>query len=137
MTLVRFATAANFVACAFIAAGMALGAAAPAQAQALPKGNAAKGKTLFSQCQVCHSVEAGKNGVGPSLKGVVGRKAASIDGFNYSPAMKKSNLTWTPATISDFLTAPMKKVSGTRMASPPMTKPQDRADVIAYLQQQK
>ncbi|HZV58391.1 MAG TPA: cytochrome c family protein [Sphingobium sp.] len=106
--------------------------AAPAQAQ-LPKGDAARGQTLFNQCKVCHSLDAGKNGLGPSLKGIVGTKAADVPGFKFSPAMQKSNLTWTPATLSDFLTAPMKKVPGTKMAFAGLSKPQDRADIIAFL----
>ncbi len=112
----------------------ALAFAAPAAAQAqLPKGDPARGQTLFNQCKVCHSLDAGKNGLGPSLKGIMGTKAAAVPGFKFSPAMEKSKLTWTPATLSDFLTAPMKKVPGTKMAFAGMSKPQDRADVIAYL----
>ncbi|MBO9575943.1 MAG: cytochrome c family protein [Sphingobium sp.] len=108
-------------------------AAAPAGAQALPKGDAAKGEKLFAQCKVCHSLEAGKNGVGPSLKGIVGSKAADVPGFSFSPAMQKSKLVWKPAVLSDFLTAPMKKVPGTKMPFAGLPKPQDRADIIAYL----
>lgn len=133
MTLVRFSPIAALSAAALIAGSFTLGAA-PAQAQAQLKGDAVKGQKLYDQCKVCHSLEAGKNLVGPSLKGIVGRKAATVAGFTYSPAMKKSGLAWTPDTLSEFLTAPMKKVPGTRMAIVPMTKPQDRADVIAYLQ---
>lgn len=107
--------------------------AVPAQAQALPKGDAARGQTLFAQCKICHALEAGKNGLGPSLKGVVGRKSGSAAGFTYSPAMKASGLIWKPPVISEFLTAPMKKVPGTKMAFAGLSKPQDRADIIAYL----
>lgn len=98
-----------------------------------PQGDPVHGKAVFAQCQICHSTEAGKNLIGPSLHHVVGRAAGSLPGFAYSQAMKKSGLTWTPETLSDFLTAPMKKVPGTRMGFAGLTKPKDRADVIAYL----
>ena len=108
-------------------------ASAPVHAQALPKGDPVRGQTLFAQCKICHSLEAGKNGLGPSLKGITGKKAASSAGFKYSPAMTASGLTWKAAVLSEYLTAPMKKVPGTKMAFAGMSKPQDRADVIAYL----
>ena len=108
-------------------------ASAPVGAQALPKGDATRGQTLFAQCKICHSLEAGKNGLGPSLKGITGKKSAGTAGFNYSNAMKASGLTWKAAVLSEFLTAPMKKVPGTKMAFAGLSKPQDRADVIAYL----
>ena len=73
--------------------------------------------------------------MGPSLKGIVGRKSGSFPGFNYSPAMKGKNVTWNPATLDTYLTAPMKFVPGTRMAFAGLPNAQDRADVIAYLNQ--
>lgn len=128
MTLVRFTSLAA------LSAAAAIGLASAASAQALPKGNPAKGQTLFAQCKICHSLDAGKNGVGPSLKGIMGTKAAAVPGYTFSAGMKKSAITWTPATLSEFLTAPMKKVPGTKMAFAGLSKPQDRADIIAYLQ---
>jgi cytochrome c2 len=106
--------------------------AAP-KASAAPKGDAVHGQQLYAQCKICHSVDTDKNLIGPSLKGVVGRKSGASATFNYSAAMKKANLTWTPQTLSEFLTAPMKKVPGTRMAYGGMAKPTDRDDLIAYL----
>ena len=97
------------------------------------KGDAVHGQAVFAQCKICHSVEPGKNLIGPSLSKVVGRKAGSIAGFMYSPAMKKSAVTWTPKELSDFVTAPMKKVPGTRMAFAGISNPADRDDLIAYL----
>ena len=82
--------------------------AAPAAA-----GDAASGAKAFAQCRVCHSVESGKNGLGPSLHDVVGRKAGTLAGFNYSPAMKA--------------------VPGTKMAFAGIADDKRRADVIAYL----
>jgi len=105
---------------------------APA-ADAGPAGNAANGEKLFAQCRICHSVEPGRNGLGPSLHDIVGRPAAQVAGFNFSPAMKNSGLTWDAATLSDYLRAPMRKVPGTKMAYAGMANDQNRADLIAYL----
>jgi cytochrome c2 len=110
---------------------------ATAKAAAAPKGDAVHGQQLYAQCKICHSVDTDKNLIGPSLKGVVGRKSGEAVGFNYSANMKKAGLTWTPQTLSEFLTAPMKKVPGTRMAYGGMAKPEDRDDLIAYLAKNK
>ncbi|MBO9576844.1 MAG: cytochrome c family protein [Sphingobium sp.] len=139
MTLVRFTSIANFSAALAIAAGLAF--AAPAQAQAgkakagktQVKGDPVHGAVVFNQCKACHSLDAGKNGVGPTLKGIVGTKAAEVPGYSFSPAMKKSGLTWTPQALSEYLTAPMKKVPGTKMPFGGLANPKDRDDVIAYL----
>ncbi|MBN8829258.1 MAG: cytochrome c family protein [Sphingomonadales bacterium] len=96
-------------------------------------GDAANGAKLFAQCKICHAVEPGKNGLGPSLHGVVGRKAATLAGFSYSPAMKASGLTWSDAELNDYLRAPMKAVPGTKMAFAGIANDKNRADVIAYL----
>ena len=96
-------------------------------------GDAANGEKIFAKCKACHTVEAGKNKVGPSLAGVVGRKAGTAEGFNYSDAMKNSGLTWDEATLNTYLTGPKKLVPGTKMAFPGLPNEQDRLDVIAYL----
>lgn len=112
---------------------MALAQAAAAQAT----GDAAAGEKVFNQCKACHTVQAGQNRVGPSLHGVVGRKAGSVEGFTYSPAMKNSGLTWTPEELDKYLADPKGTVPGNKMAFPGLKKPEDRANVIAYLAQQK
>lgn len=99
------------------------------------EGNADAGKKVFAKCQVCHTVEAGKNKIGPSLHGVVGRKSASIEGFAYSDAMKNANVTWDEATLDKYLTNPRQMVPGTKMVFPGLPKAEDRANVIAYLKQ--
>lgn len=96
-------------------------------------GDAAAGETVFAQCRTCHLVEEGKNGVGPSLYGIVGRASGSIEGFKYSDANANSGLTWTPEVMFEYLEAPREFMPGTRMAFPGLKNPQDRADVIAYL----
>ncbi len=96
-------------------------------------GDAANGEEIFAKCKACHTVEAGKNKVGPSLAGVVGRKSGTAEGFNYSDAMKNAGLTWDEATLNTYLTAPKKLVPGTKMAFPGLPNEQDRLDVIAYL----
>ena len=96
-------------------------------------GDAAAGETVFAQCRTCHLIEEGKNGVGPSLYGVIGRTAGTIEGFRYSDANANSGVTWTPEVMYEYLEAPREFMPGTRMAFPGLRDPQDRADVIAYL----
>ena len=96
-------------------------------------GDATKGEKLFMQCKACHTILPGKNIIGPSLHGVVGRTAGQVPGFNYSPANKASGELWSEEHLYAFLEAPQKVMPGTRMAFFGMRKPQDRADVIAYL----
>ena len=95
--------------------------------------DAAAGKALFTQCAVCHSID-GSNAVGPSLKGVVGRKAGTADGFRYSRAMKNSGVVWDDKTLDAYLTDPQKLIPGNVMPFSGMADPKQRADVIAYLQ---
>ncbi len=97
--------------------------------------DAAKGEVLFGQrCMACHSVVPGRQGIGPSLAGVVGRKAGAMDGYAYSAAMRRSGVPWTPQYIDNFIAAPQDYVPGTSMASPPVADRQARTDIIAYLQ---
>lgn len=97
------------------------------------KGDAAAGKMTFGQCATCHSTEAGKNRAGPSLAAVVGRKAASIEGFAYSDAMKASGITWSEAKIYQFIENPARVVPDTQMYFQGLPTAQDRANVVAYL----
>lgn len=102
-------------------------------APAMAAGDAAKGAIVFNQCKVCHVAEKGVNRVGPSLWGVVGRKSGSVVGYNYSKANKESGLIWTVAQLNTYLEAPQKVVKGTKMAFAGLKKPEDRANVIAFL----
>ena len=102
--------------------------------RARAEGDAAAGKTVFAnQCASCHTTEVGKNGFGPSLAAVVGRRAGRLAGFNYSPAMAQAELTWDEKTLDAFLTSSTKAVPGTSM-SVALPNATDRANVIAYLE---
>lgn len=96
-------------------------------------GNATKGERVFAQCKACHVVEPGVNRVGPSLHGVVGRKAGTVPGYNYSKANKESGFTWSEEQLFRYLEAPQRVIPGTKMAFPGLKNGQDRADVIAFL----
>jgi len=97
--------------------------------------DAGKGKALFDSCAKCHSItgESDSTLVGPTLKGVVGRKAASIEDFRYSSAMRNSGLTWTEQEIKDYIADPQAKVKGNRMALKSTFEPAEIDDIIAYL----
>jgi cytochrome c len=90
------------------------------------------GKQLFTACVACHTEKP--DALGPSLKGVVGRKSGSLEDFRYSNAMKRANLTWSEDNLREYLTDPQGKVKGNRMPFSGLPNPGDVADVIAYLQ---
>jgi cytochrome c len=87
----------------------------------------------FMQCRSCHSVEPGKNGIGPTLAGIVGTKAGDVPGFAFSPALKQSGITWDRATLDQWLAGPMQMVPGTRMVIS-VPDPVKRKDIIDYLE---
>src|SRR5919197_1723887 len=99
---------------------------------ALAAGDPAQGQKAFQECAACHSPAQGTNGVGPSLFGVVGRKAGSVAGFNYSRAMKGANVTWTAQDLDAFIANPQQKVPGNQMPYSGMSDAQQRAALIAY-----
>lgn len=98
-------------------------------------GDPALGEKTFKQCQTCHSIAPGENKIGPTLYGIIGRTAGTVEGFNYSKANKESGIVWTEQEMFLYLESPMKTVPGTKMAFAGLKKPQDRANVIAYLQE--
>lgn len=105
---------------------------------ALAAGDPAEGEKVFRKCMACHTVEEGKNRVGPSLYHVIGRTAGTLEGFNYSDAMEaygESGHVWNAETLKAYLAAPREVVEGTRMAFPGLKKEAEREDVIAYLMQ--
>jgi cytochrome c len=106
-----------------------------ALAPALADGDPAKGEKVFAKCKTCHAVDAGKNKVGPSLAGLFGRTAGSIEGFNYSDAMKGSGIVWDEEKLGKYLENPKAFIAGNKMSFPGLKQEQDREDVIAYLKQ--
>ncbi len=94
--------------------------------------DATPGGAAFIQCADCHS-PGSADGVGPGLKGVVGRRAGSIAGFKYSEAMAKSALVWDDTALDNFLASPAKALPGTAMDWPGESDAKARADLIAYL----
>jgi cytochrome c len=107
----------------------------PAAFAAAPKPDIENGKTTFSQlCGICHSVEkSGGPIMGPTLLGIVGRKAAAVADFPlYTPALKASKITWNARSLEEFLENPGSKVPGTTMPTN-ISDARTRADVIAYL----
>jgi nitrite reductase (NO-forming) len=106
-------------------------AAAPSSADA--SGDAEAGRQVYKKCQACHSLTPGKNLVGPSLSGIVGKPSASVPGYDYSPAMKNARLVWDARTLDQYLTAPQKLVPANKMPFPGLKTDHDRTDVIAYL----
>ena len=94
------------------------------------------GEKAFAVCKACHRVgEAAKNTVGPTLNGVVGRPAGTVEGFKYSDAMANSGLTWDEATLTEYLKNPKAKVPGTKMAFAGVKDDAKNADIVAYLKQ--
>ncbi len=116
---------------AMVVLAASTGASMPASAQ---DDEAAEGSKIFKRvCFLCHTAEAGKNKIGPSLFGVVGRKAGSVPGFSYSEAMKSSGIVWDEQKIDEYIADPRKTVPGNKMAFAGLKKAEERKEVIAYL----
>jgi cytochrome c len=97
--------------------------------------DASHGKELFLACAACHTEKP--EAIGPSLKGVFGRKSAAVDDFRYSNAMKRANLVWDAANLSTYLIDPQSKVKGNRMPFGGVASPSDADDLVAFLQTYK
>jgi cytochrome c len=98
--------------------------------------DASRGQLLSFACAACHTFDAaGGTRVGPNLHGMFGRRAASVAGFDYSPALASSGLVWTPVSLEAWLNEPASFVAGTKMAFTGYRSPEDRRDLIAYLLQ--
>jgi len=101
-------------------------------------GDAAHGAEVFQRCAACHTIDKGAgNGLGPNLFGVVGRKAASLPDFPYSPALKNAKIVWTDAKLKAWVMGPQKLVPGTRMAFSGLSDPRMADDLIAFLHTKK
>lgn len=103
---------------------------------AFADGDAAAGKTVFGKCAACHTATEAKNKVGPSLMGIVGRPVATVEGYKYSEAMTAyaaGGKVWDEAAMTEYLLSPKTVVPKTKMAFVGLKKPEDIANVIAYL----
>ena len=100
---------------------------------ALAAGDAEKGAKVFNKCKACHTLEAGKNKLGPSLHGIFGRTSGSVEGFKYSEAMKEAGVVWSEETIAEYLTNPKDYIPKNKMVFVGLKNEEDRSDVIAYL----
>jgi len=110
-----------------IAAALAIGLAAGAAL----KGDPQRGEEIYARCGACHAIE--NNRTGPRHCGLFGRRAGSVTGFAYSPAMKRSRIVWDARTLDWFLTNPLRAVPGTTMGYAGIDDAQERADLIEYL----
>jgi cytochrome c len=109
---------------ALLLVALATGPAAAADAE--------HGKALYQTCSACHTERP--DALGPSLKGVIGRKSAALEDFRYSNPMKRANLVWDEANLRDYIKDPQAKVKGNRMPYGGLTDAKDVDDIIAYLQ---
>ena len=103
---------------------------------ALAEGDVANGEKVFKKCMACHTADAATNKVGPYLKGVVGRKAATVEGYKYSAdlvALGEAGTVWDDANLDKYLENPKTMAPKGKMAFPGLKKPDERADLIAWL----
>ena len=92
-----------------------------------------KGKAVFEQCAACHSLDGSGDYDGPTLKGVIGRKAGSLEDYRYSAAMKRSDVTWDAGTLDQYVADPQAFIPGNRMAFAGIGDNTQRDDLVAYL----
>ena len=92
-----------------------------------------KGKKVFKKCVACHSLQEGKNKMGPPLNNLLGRKAGSLDGYKYSKAMKNSDVVWDEESLDKFITKPRKFIPKTKMSFRGIKKKSLRDDLISFL----
>jgi cytochrome c len=105
---------------------------------AFAAGDPDAGGKVFNKCRACHQIGPNaKNVIGPELNGLAGRKTGTVEGYNYSDANKNSGLTWDEATFKDYITAPQKKIPGTKMTFPGLPEEADRDNIWAFISQFK
>lgn len=112
---------------------LALSALLAVSTQAMAEGDVAKGEKVFKKCAACHTLEEGKNKVGPSLYGVFGRAAGALEDYKYSKVMIGSGIVWDDENMDAYLKKPRSFLKGTKMAFAGLKKDDQRADLIAFL----
>ena len=116
-----------------IAAALGVAVAASGSAAAA---DVAAGEKVFKKCKACHTIEAGgKNKIGPNLAGIFGRQAALVEGYKYSKALRRSEITWDDANMTEWLVSPNKMLKGNKMAFPGLRNEEDIVNVIAYMKE--
>ncbi|MDP7233020.1 MAG: cytochrome c family protein [Alphaproteobacteria bacterium] len=116
-----------------IAAALGVAVAASGSAAAA---DVAAGEKVFKKCKACHTIEAGgKNKIGPNLAGIFGRQAALVEGYKYSKALRRSEITWDDANMTEWLASPKKMLKGNKMAFPGLRNEEDIVNVIAYMKE--
>src|SRR5712675_3430917 len=110
----------------YACAALLLSLGAPALAA-----NAGHGEEVYRACAACHTEKP--DALGPSLKGVIGRKAGALEDYRYSNPMRRANLVWDETNLRQFLADPQGKVAGTRMPFGGLGDPRDIDDVVGYL----
>ncbi len=116
-----------------LAAGLVAGLMTLSPASADMTGDPTRGKAIYKRCQGCHSIAADR--VGPRHAGLFGRVSGSLADYSYSPAMRSAGIIWNEATVDAFLADPRRFVPGTKMPYAGIADRQERADLIAYLEQ--
>ena len=117
-----------------LGAGAAVLAFVLAGGEARAQGDVAKGEKVFGKCKTCHDIATAKNKVGPTLHGVIGRKAGAVEGFKYSEAMVASGVVWDETTIAEYIKKPKEFIAGNKMAFAGLKKDEEVADLVAYIQ---
>lgn len=113
-----------------LTASLLMLAAGPAMAD----GDVAKGEKVFAKCKTCHEIASDKNKVGPTLQGVIGRTAGTVDGFKYSEAMVGSGVVWDAATIAEYVRKPKEFIAGNKMVFAGLKKDDDIENLVAFIE---
>ena len=116
-----------------VLAPLAAAALLAAGAPALASGDVEAGKKVYNKCKACHDISEGKNKVGPTLKGVMGRAAGAVEGYAYSDAMKASGIVWSEETLAKYLADPKALVADGKMQFPGLKKEDEIENIIAYI----